>query len=90
MRTRTVQAEQAHYVPPAPHLPHGPFPQELYVREPIVYDNEPEPDGGGPVIPEGATAQNDYRPLKWYRCRFCLETVREDELEAHRCEVDDG
>jgi hypothetical protein len=90
MRTRTVAAEQAHYVPSVPHHPHGPFPPELYDREPIVYDYEPEPDGGGPVIPEGGTAQNNFKPWKWYQCRYCLETVREDELGAHRCEVDDA
>lgn len=89
MRTRITVAEQAHYVPSVPHKPHGPFPPELYARAPIVYDNEPQPDGGGAVIPEGATAQNDYKPLKWYRCRYCLEAVREDELDTHWCQADE-
>lgn len=88
MRIRQVFAEQAHYVPDKPHYPRGPFPPELYRRPEIVSDAEPQPDGGGPVIPEGATAQNNYTPLKWYRCRACLEPVREDDLENHYCEVD--
>ena len=87
MRVNKVAAVQAHYVPARPHLPRGPFPPELFRQPEIVYDYEPEADGGGPVVPEGATAQNNYRAPKWFQCRICLETLREDELDAHVCET---
>ena len=59
----------------------------------MVTDYEPQPDGGGEAIPEDGTAQNNFRSVKWYRCRLCMEAVAENDLDSHLCselEGDDG
>lgn len=92
MRIQRVATKQGHAVPPAAVAPRGPFPPELFATPKIVTDYEPQPDGGGDPVPEEGTAQNLFQPIKWYRCRLCMEAVREQDLDSHFCEEieDDG
>ena len=52
-------------------------------------DYDPQPDGGGEIIPEGSTAQNNFHELRWFRCRLCQEVLLESALEDHVCEDED-
>ena len=85
MRVQRVATKQGHPVPTKATYAQGPFPPELFRSSPVVTDYVPQADGGGEELPEEGTAQNNYRPYKWYRCRQCMEAVREDHLEAHTC-----
>lgn len=82
MRIKTIQTFQGHPVPSKVTPPRGPFPPELLRGPEIVTDYEP--DDGYPYEP-GATAQNNYKPPRWYRCNTCQELVTEDELASHTC-----
>ena len=86
--TRIIQVPvfQGHPVPDRPHAPRGPFPPELLRRPERAADVEPQPDGGGESLPMGATAQNNYRPVRWFRCRDCSEVLAEADLDDHTCE----
>ena len=86
MRIVRVATKQGHSVPAAASPPRGPFPPELFQTAPVVTDYEPEPDGGGDPVPEDGTAQNGFRPTKWYRCRLCMDAVAERDLDTHWCE----
>lgn len=88
MRIERVQAKQGHPVPAHAGRPLGPFPPELAWNPEVVVDYEPLDDGGSAPLPEGATAQNSFRPRKfrWFRCDDCGETLREDELDNHDCD----
>ena len=83
---RTVATYQGHPVPDRITRPRGPFPPELFINEPTVYEYEQAYPEDGSDFQEGATAQNNFVPLKWYRCYDCHERVREDELDDHECE----
>ena len=52
----------------------------------IVVDYQPEEGYGNTDFPDGATAQNNFRPVKYYRCKDCLARVSEHDLDAHDCE----
>ena len=52
----------------------------------VVYDYEPEASEDGTGFELGATAQNDFKPEKRYRCKYCNIRVLEHELEDHECE----
>lgn len=52
----------------------------------VVTDYEPEMPEDGANFEMGATAQNNFRAPKRYRCRECSATLFEDELDAHDCE----
>lgn len=66
--------------------PKGPFPPELFQNPEVINDYAQAFPEDGEDFPLGATAQNNFRPLKWYRCYDCHDKVREDELELHECE----
>ena len=85
MRITTIAAKQGHAVPAVATRPMGPFPPELFRTPAPVVDYVSQPDGGGEVLPEDATAQNNFRGVKWYRCRACHEAVTEDDVALHRC-----
>ena len=90
MKIVTRKAVQAHPVPDRVLEPRGPFPPEMTVGNPasepdIIYDYEPAYSEDGSDYLPGATAQNNYRPLKFLRCAVCSERVREDETEHHIC-----
>jgi hypothetical protein len=57
----------------------------LFETAPVVSDYIPQPDGGVEV-PIGGTAQNNFQPIKWFRCRLCDEHIREPEVMDHNCE----
>jgi hypothetical protein len=80
-----VQAIQAHPVPTHVHEPYGPFPSELFEDPEIVYEYQSEDDDGTTSLPLGATAQNNYKPEKVYRCRHCHARVAETDFEIHTC-----
>jgi hypothetical protein len=91
MRITTKQAVQAHPVPNRVTAPHGPFPPELTVGNPlsepeIVYDYQPAISEDGSDFLPGATAQNNYRPPRYLRCSLCSARVLDKETEYHVCE----
>ena len=51
----------------------------------IVYDYQPENAEDGSEFESGATAQNNFKPGKRYRCRHCLASVMSHELDSHEC-----
>lgn len=79
--------KQGHPVPKTAHNPKGPFPSELYqnteiITEYIPFDND---------VPIGATAQNDFKEPKLFRCKFCRRAVYEHQIPDHICEgIEDG
>lgn len=86
MKITRVQAIQVHPVPQRVQEPIGPFPEHLFDEPEIVSDYQPEDDEGGADFQLGATAQNNYRPVKTYRCRTCHAKVAAQYLETHVCE----
>ena len=40
------------------------------------------------MVPEGSTAQNGFKEVRWFRCNDCSEVLRETHLEGHICEED--
>lgn len=86
MRVIRKAAYQGHAVPATAGYPRGPFNPEILAQPVIVFDDN-DPDD---VFPPGATAQNGYRGVQMFRCRDCGAIVREEDVESHRCEVDDG
>lgn len=89
MRIVRVATKQGHSVPATVSKPVGPFPPDLFRPTVVVTDYDSQPDGGGEQIPEDGTAQNGFRPVKWYRCRLCMDAVAENDLESHFCSEDD-
>lgn len=81
------QAKQGHPVPASVIAPSGPFPRELFKEPHIVDDYEPAMNPDGINIPLGATAQNDFKPIKWVYCSSCYERVKAAETENHTCEA---
>lgn len=91
MKITRVKAIQVHPVPEKVHSPRGPFPPELFREPEIVKDYLSEEDETGNNTPLGATAQNNFKPPKYLRCRVCHTRVLETETELHECpEVDNG
>ena len=86
MKITRVRAVQVHPVPERVQEPIGPFPEHLFDEPEIVADYHPEDDEAGADFQLGATAQNNYKPVKYYRCKSCHARVTEKELESHVCE----
>lgn len=63
----------------------GPFPRDIFSHPPVVTDYEKISGNGGPEIPFGSTAQNNYKPLKWVRCKNCSEVIKESNISIHSC-----
>jgi hypothetical protein len=82
MRVIRTPAYQGHAIPSKAGYAVGPFSPEVLAKNEIVFDE------GEPQLPYGATAQNNYQGIKLYRCRYCGETVTEDEIDAHYCTED--
>lgn len=66
----------------------GPFPPELFIKPQVVTDYEPQPEDGGDPVPQGGTAQNNYTEAQFYRCRYCEDVVRAEDLDSHVCSED--
>lgn len=86
MRITRVRAVQAHPVPERVHEPLGPFPDHIFDEPEIVSEYASEDDEAGINFEPGATAQNNYKPTKYYRCRTCHVRVSDKEVDAHTCE----
>ena len=86
MKITRVKAVQAHPVPAVVYEPKGPFPAHIFEEPEIVTEYEIEADEHGENFEPGATAQNNYKPVKYYRCKACWERVSERELSSHDCE----
>jgi hypothetical protein len=90
MRVTRKAAVQIHAVPDHVMDPVGPFPRDLF-REPEIVDNYiPQYGEDGGDFPMGATAQNNYKPIRVLRCGVCLVRVPENETELHVCEEVDA
>jgi len=83
-RITRIQTKQGHPIP-STSIQVGPFPPELYRSYPVVENYNQISGNGGPEIPEGGTAQNGFKPLKWFKCRLCEGYVNERELSDHVC-----
>ncbi len=86
MRIERIITRQGHPVPETAHQPKGPFPPELFESSEVVTDYIPQPDGGVDV-PVGGTAQNNFKQIRWFRCKICNEHLREAEVMGHDCEA---
>jgi len=87
MRIQRIETKQGHPVPKSAHHPRGPFPAEMMQKPEIIVDYVPEDN----EIPIGATAQNDYREPKVFKCKFCLNLVYEHQIPDHYCgDIEDG
>lgn len=85
MRIRRVIAEQPHAVPERSYDASVIFSRNILRPNPVVEGPSDLDDGGG-VVPEGSTAQNKFREVKWFRCNDCNAVVRETHLDGHVCE----
>lgn len=98
MRIYKVKAVQAHYVPPSVYYPDLDFDEDdnlvidglldpgLQNHPEVVEHGDTEGFEGSSNLPDGATAQNNYKPGKMYRCKFCKARVTEDDLDIHECD----
>jgi hypothetical protein len=84
-RITRIQTKQGHPVPRTALPPRGPFPSELYTSQPVVETYVGISGNGSPEVPAEGTAQNNFTPYKWYRCKLCSELVRQDALADHIC-----
>jgi hypothetical protein len=89
VKVERIAAKQAHWVPSQAHAPRGPFSPELFQHTPVVWDYTPQGENGDVEEPIGATAQNNYRPLRHFMCRDCDTVMTEHEIYDHDCD-DDG
>lgn len=88
MRVRRLRAEQAHWVPSQAYYAPGVFRPEVTAPGEILYSDDEGPDDGGNYTPRGSTAQNGFKEVKWYRCTFCQEVLRETHTDGHDCGAD--
>lgn len=84
MRVRRFAAEQAHAVPARAYAPRSPF---AVGWRPEIISDPSGIDDGGQHVPEGSTAQNNFQPVRWFRCNECGGIVRETHLDSHVCEA---
>lgn len=66
------------------------FETDIGYESEIVDDYFPAMPEDGSDIPLGATAQNNFQPIKWLYCSVCYERVKSTETGSHVCEVSDG
>ena len=85
MRVERIQTKQAHPVPSKVTSPRGPFPPEILAETRITHDYDRQSDGGGEDLPLGSTAQNNFKPTRWFSCNDCNVIVSEAQLETHTC-----
>ena len=88
-RIQRVQAKQGHPVPSRAMPTQGPFPRDMYSSLPVNTEYKGVSGNGGPEIPMGSTAQNNYKSLRWFRCTLCSEVMTELDMKYHICEDDD-
>lgn len=88
MRIERIATKQGHPVPDSATYPKGPFPTELFQRPEVIVDYVENHAGGETTI--GGTAQNNYAPLKYFKCKVCTEIMNEREMQSHICKGEDG
>lgn len=81
MRIERIQAKQGHAVPKTAGYAKGPFPPELYEKPELITDYEPLD-----YIPEGTTAQNNFKEPRKFQCGLCNEIMYEHKTFDHICE----
>lgn len=86
MKIINKQAVQVHPVPQHITEPYGPFPSEVLKEPEVIYEYTPALSEDGSDFAPGATAQNNFNPPRYLRCRVCMVRVLEDETESHVCE----
>jgi len=87
VRVERIVTKQGHPVPKTAGYAKGPFPPELYQRPEVVTDYEPFDQD----MPEGGTAQNNFKEPKVFRCSICEEYMYEHKTLDHICEgIQDG
>lgn len=69
-------AIQGHAVPKGYSAPRGPFPPEIFSRNPRDYDSFNQPEA----------LHESLDDVKIFRCKDCGEFLYEDELLSHKCE----
>lgn len=77
-----IVTKQGHPVPSSSHAPRGPFPAEIFIQPEIITDYVPFDE----EHPVGATAQNEFKSPKLFRCSECAVIVLEHEVPSHFCE----
>jgi len=80
------QAIQVHPFPSQLTAPQGPFPKELFKEPEIISDYEPQYAEDGADFALGGTVQNNFKPIKYLRCAYCLVRVPENETQDHECD----
>lgn len=79
MRVIYKDAPQGHAVPHQVLSAMGPFPSAY---EPVMAEDRRVLE----EFPYGATAQNGMQGVVLYECRLCTAVLREEQLDAHKCE----
>ena len=74
-----IDAKQGHAIPKGYQSPRGPFPPEIFARNPRAYDSFNQPE----ALPE------ELVDVRMFRCRDCGSILQEDDLEFHRCEEEE-
>ena len=90
MHIERIKTKQGHPVPKTAGSPKGPFPPELFEPPVVIANYTPQPDGGDEDMPVGSTAQNNFKPIKWFRCKSCKDIIPEHKLSNHNCGEEDG
>ena len=87
MRITTHQTYQGHPVPKHVYYPDDetPFDYDVTAESEINYDYASESPDDGSNFAEGATAQNDFKPERLFRCKKCLIKLVESEIKLHIC-----
>ena len=69
-------AIQGHAVPSGYRSPRGPFPPEIFARNPVAYDESLHSDSLHEALDD----------VRMFRCKDCGDVLYEDELSLHVCE----
>ena len=72
-------AVQGHAVPYGYQSPRGPFPPEIFARNPRAYDTFNQPEALHEALDD----------VRMFRCKDCGDIVNEYELNAHECEEEE-
>ena len=72
-------AIQGHPVPSGYQSPRGPFPPEIFARNPTAYDDSLHSDSLHEALDD----------VRMFRCNFCGEVLYEDEITNHDCEQEE-
>jgi len=86
MRVERIITKQAHPVPSQVRPPQGPFPPEVLAQPKIIREHPRQADDGNVADSVDGTAQNNFKPTRWFRCNECTMLVSEAQLETHICE----